>query len=56
MKNWLLRKDPDRTFHGITNSTDIDSEQAPGVGEGQGSMACGGPWGHKESDMIEQQN
>ena len=31
-------------------------EQAPGVGEGQGSLACCSPWGHKESDMNEQLN
>ena len=29
-------------------------EQASGVGDGQGSLACGSPWGHKESDMTEQ--
>jgi len=23
-------------------------EQAPGEGEGQGSLACCNPWGHKE--------
>ena len=23
------------------------------VGDGQGSLACYSPWGHKESDMIE---
>ena len=28
-------------------------EQAPGVGDGQGSLACYGPWGQKESDMTE---
>ena len=28
-------------------------EQAPGVGDGQGSMACYSPWGHKEEDMTE---
>ena len=31
-------------------------EQAPGVGEGQGSLACFSPWGHKESDTTEQLN
>ena len=25
-------------------------EQAPGVGEGQGSLVYCGSWGHKESD------
>ena len=25
-------------------------EQAPGVGKGQGSLACCSPWCHKESD------
>ena len=28
-------------------------EWAPGVGGGQGSLACCGPWGHKESDTTE---
>ena len=28
-------------------------EQALGVGEGQESLACCSPWGHKESDTIE---
>ena len=31
-------------------------EQAPGVGDGQGSLACYSPWSHKESDMTEQLN
>ena len=31
-------------------------EQAPGVGEGQGSLACCSPWGHKESDTTERLN
>ena len=31
-------------------------EQAPGVGDGQGSLVCCTPWGHKESDMTEQLN
>ena len=29
------------------------SEQAPGIGDGQGSLACYSPWGGKESDMTE---
>ena len=28
-------------------------EQALGVGDGQGSLACCSPWGHKELDMTE---
>ena len=31
-------------------------EQAPGVGDGQGSLVCCSPWDRKESDMIEQLN
>ena len=31
-------------------------EQAPGVGEGQGSLVCYSPCGLKESDMTEQLN
>ena len=27
-------------------------EQTPGDGEGQGSLACYSPWGHKKSDMT----
>ena len=28
-------------------------KQAPGDGEGQGSLACCSPWGRKESNMTE---
>ena len=31
-------------------------EQTPGGAEGQGSLACCSPWGHKESDTTEQLN
>ena len=31
-------------------------EQVLGVGDGQGSLACCSPWGHKESDMTERLN
>ena len=27
-------------------------EQAPGVGDGQGNLACYSPWGHEESDKT----
>ena len=30
--------------------------QTPGVGEGQGGLACCNSWGHKESDMTGQLN
>ena len=30
-----------------------ESEQASGVGDGQGSLACCSPWSHKESDTTE---
>ena len=30
-----------------------ESEQALGDGEGQGSLACCSPWGHKELDTTE---
>ena len=35
---------------------DHELEQAPGDGEGQGSLACCSPWGCKESDTTEQLN
>ena len=27
--------------------------QAPGDGEGRGSLACCSPWGHKDSDVTD---
>ena len=33
-----------------------ESEQALGVGDGQGSLACCSPRGHKGSDTTEQMN
>jgi len=30
-----------------------ESEQTPGVGDGQGGLACCSPWGHKASDKTE---
>ena len=29
-------------------------QPGPGVGDGQGSLACCGPWGRRESDTTEQ--
>ena len=31
-------------------------EQAPGVGDGQGSLVCRSPWGRKEWDTTERLN
>ena len=68
-KNWLTGKDPDAgkdwrwKEKGITEDEMVgwhhrlnghEFEQAPGVGEGQGSLVCCSPWGHKESDTTEQ--
>jgi len=33
-----------------------ESQWTPGVGDGQGGLACCDSWGHKESDMTEQLN
>ena len=33
-----------------------ESEQAPGVGDGQGTLVCYSPWGRKESDTTDQLN
>ena len=44
-----------RWLDGIINSMD-KSEQALGVGDGQGSLVCCSPWGHKESDTTERLN
>ena len=31
-------------------------EQTPGIADGQGSLVCCSPWGHKELDMTERLN
>ena len=33
-----------------------ESEQVPGVGDGQGSLECYGPWSCKQLDTTEQLN
>ena len=46
-----------RRMNGITDSMDMMSvSQALGVGDGQGSLACCSPWGHRESDTTEKLN
>ena len=66
-KNWLIGKDPDagkdwrREGKGMTGDEMVEwhhrlngheFEQAPGVGDGQGSLACWSQWGHKKSDVA----
>ena len=67
-KKWLIGKDPDagrdwgQEEKGTTENEMVgwhhrhdghEFEQALGVGDGQGSLACYSPCGHKESDMTE---
>ena len=67
-KNWLLRKDPDagkdwrKKEKGTTEDEMVgwhhwlnghEFEWTPGVGDGQGGLACCDSWGYKESDMTE---
>ena len=71
VKNWLIGKDPDAGKNGrpeekgMTEDEMIvwphwldghEFDQALGVGNGQGSLACCSPLGLKESDMIERLN
>ena len=71
VKSWLIRKDSDsvkdwrREEKGTTEDELVgwhhwldghEFEQALGVGDGQGSLACCNAWGHKVSDMTEQLN
>ena len=66
MKNWLIGKDPDagkdwrQEEKGMTEDEMVgwhhqhyghEFEQALGVADGQGSLACCSPWGHKESEL-----
>ena len=68
LKSWLIGKDPDsgkdwrQEEIGTTEDKMVgwhhrldghEFEQAPRVGDGQGSLACCTPWGHKESDTSE---
>ena len=34
----------------------LEFEQAPGIGNGQGSLECHSSWGRKKSDTTEQLN
>ena len=45
-----------RWLDGITDSMDMGFEQALGVGDGEGSLACCSPWGCKGSDTTERLN
>ena len=68
MKNWLTGKDLDagkgwrQEEKGTTEDEMVEwrnqlqgheYEQTPGVGDGQGSLACYSLWSRKESDMTE---
>ena len=70
-KNWLIIKDPDagenrrQEEKGMTEDEMVgwhhwpnghEFEQAPGNGEGQGSVAFCIPWGGKESGITERLN
>ena len=41
-----------RRLIGITDATNMNLGETPGDGEGQGSLMCCSPWGHKELDMT----
>ena len=70
-KSWLIGKDSDagRDWGQEEKGTPEDEmagwhhrldgqecEWTPGVGDGQGGLACCGPWGRKESDTTERLN
>ena len=44
-----------RWLDGITDSMDVSLSE-PGVGDGQGGLACCDSWGRKESNTTEQLN
>ena len=70
-KSWLIGKDSDpgrdcgQEEKGTTEDEMAgchhrldwhESEWTPGVGDGQGGLACCDSWGHRESDMTERLN
>ena len=71
MKSWLIGKDSDagrgwgQEEKGMTDNEMAgwhhwldgrESEWSPGVGDGQGGLACCNSWGRKESDTTERLN
>ena len=71
VKSWLIWKDPDagkdweQEEKGMTEDEMVGWHYrlsghgfwwTPGIGDGQGGLACCGSWGHKESDTTEQLN
>ena len=69
MESWLIWKDPDagkdwgQEEKGTTEDKMVGWHHrldghgfgwTPGVGDGQGGLACCSSWGHKESDTTEQ--
>jgi len=70
-KSWLIWKDPDAGKDGGQEEKGMTEDEmvgwhhrlnghgfgwTPGVGDGQGGLACCGSWGLKESDTTEQLN
>jgi len=67
---WLIGKDPDAGKDWEQEKGTTEAEMVgwhhrlnghrfgwtPGVGDGQGGLACCGSWGHKESDVTERLN
>ena len=41
-----------RLLDSITELSGHECEQTPGDSEGQGSLACCSPWGHRSSDRT----
>ena len=71
VKSWLIGKDPDagrdwgQEEKGMTEDEMVGWHHrlnghgfgwTPGVGDGQGGLACCGSWGHKELDRTERLN
>ena len=70
VKNWLTGKDPDagkdwrqekgkiedEMVGGHHQLDEHELEQAPGIGDGQGGLACCSPWSLKELDTTERLN
>ena len=71
VKNWFIEKDPDagqdwgQEEKGTTEDEMAgwhhwldgrESERTPGVGDGQGGLACCDSWGRKQSDTTERLN
>ena len=56
LQQYVTQELPDVQAGFRKGSNGYEFKKAPGVVDGQGSLACSSPWGRKKSDTTEQLN